>query len=405
MIRRSSAIDQALRAFPEARSLAAAVEALRPIVDAYVTKDRVRRYVSALADMPAPSTAASAFRLPVLKTLLEEDGALGDSRLQLHENFEGTGSTVMLTGGARRKPIWYFAHLDSISYLVRPESGGRYPLVPFCYHMIENGDRQARAYRYDLYTLSYRMVASGRLQSEGGVPFFLPSDPHEPLAAGDRVVPIASYSEDEPSGTFVGHADNAGGVAALAVAAPLLARANVEALLAFPDEEEGPRGSGSQVIGRGGTRIVNQMPTPDLAIVADMQQAGGDLEEGADADDAARLGGGAMLAEFSSLARGAVTPPPLYTLARAFIETLAAVGVRIQESRNTYTSRSDDVSVLLKTPNILLLGFPGLDRHFDRAEPRANLNDLVDLAKSLVYFAALQPQYRAMQHRIREADA
>lgn len=401
MIRSSSAIDQALKAFPEARSLAAAVEALRPMVDAYVTKDRVRRYVSALADTPAASTAASAFRLPVLKALLEEDRALGDSRLQLHENFERTGSTVMLTGGARRKPIWYFAHLDSISYLVRPESGGRYPLVPFCYHMIENGDRQARAYRYDLYTLSYRVVASGRLQSEGGVPFFLPGDPHEPLAAGDRVVPVASYSEDEASGTFVGHADNAGGVAALAVAAPLLARANVEALLAFPDEEEGPRGSGSQVIGRGGTRIVNQMLTPDLAIVADMQQAGGDL----DADDAARLGGGAMLAEFSSLARGAVTPPPLYALARAFIDILAAVGVRIQESGNTYTSRSDDVSVLLKTPNILLLGFPGLDRHFDRAEPRANLNDLVDLAKSLVYFAALQPQYSAMQHRIREADA
>ena len=49
-----------------------------------------------------------------------------------------------------------------------------------------------------------------------------------------------------------------------------------------------------------------------------------------------------------------------------------SVGVRLQESRNAYTSRSDDVSVLLKTPNILLLGFPGSDRHFDRGEPRAD---------------------------------
>ena len=60
----------------------------------------------------------------------------------------------------------------------------------------------------------------------------------------------------------------------------------------------------------------------------------------------------------------------------------------MQESNNAYTSRSDDVSVLLKTPNILLLGFPGLDRHFDTAEPKANLSDIVDLSKALVYMAS-----------------
>jgi hypothetical protein len=62
-----------------------------------------------------------------------------------------------------------------------------------------------------------------------------------------------------------------------------------------------------------------------------------------------------------------------------------AVGVKIQLSNNLYTSRSDDVSVMLKTPNILLLGFPGFNRHFDLGEPTANIYDLVNLAKSMVY--------------------
>jgi hypothetical protein len=67
------------------------------------------------------------------------------------------------------------------------------------------------------------------------------------------------------------------------------------------------------------------------------------------------------------------------------------LGVKIQESNNAYSSRSDDVSVMLKTPNILLLGFPGFNRHFDRGEPRAHLDDVVDLAKAVVYMSALRP--------------
>jgi hypothetical protein len=70
---------------------------------------------------------------------------------------------------------------------------------------------------------------------------------------------------------------------------------------------------------------------------------------------------------------------------------MAPLGTRVQESNNAYSSRSDDVSVMLKTPNIILLGFPGVNRHFDKGEPRAHLDDVVDLAKSLVYFSALRP--------------
>ena len=62
--------------------LDADVERLRPIVDAYITGERMARYLKAIADTPAPSTAASAMRAPVLRELLEADKALG-SRLAL----------------------------------------------------------------------------------------------------------------------------------------------------------------------------------------------------------------------------------------------------------------------------------------------------------------------------------
>ncbi len=48
------------------------------------------------------------------------------------------------------------------------------------------------------------------------------------------------------------------------------------------------------------------------------------------------------------------------------------------------------MSVMLKTPNVLLLGFPGFNRDFDLGEPTANIYDLGNLAKAIVYFAALR---------------
>ena len=37
-------------------------------------------------------------------------------------------------------------------------------------------------------------------------------------------------------------------------------------------------------------------------------------------------------------------------------------------------------------------GFPGFNRLFDLGEPTANIHDLVNLAKSMVYFATLRAQ-------------
>lgn len=375
-----------------ADGLAESLEKLKPLVDSHITRDRVQRYVTAIADMPAPSTTASAMRGPVLRRLLSDDGSL-DHRLALDTNFSNTAGTVILTGDPKAdKPLWYFAHLDTISYLVSPGQDGRYPLVPFCYHLTGNGEREARCYRFDLTSRSYGVAAEGRLISEDGQAFFQPDEAACVIRPGDRVVPVARSAQCI-DGNWTGHFDNAGGVAALAVAAPVLASAGIDAMLAFPDEEEGPTGSGNQIIGRGGSRIIDRLPPPDLSVVVDMQQA----ERSADAFSGVRLGQGAVLSEFSSLARGAVTPPHLLALAHELADALGTCcGVKVQEAFNSYTSRSDDVSVMLKTPNILLLGFPGLDRHFDTGLPTANLDDLVHLSRALVYTALLRPAIRRL---------
>ena len=373
--------------------LNAEIEKLRPIVDEHITGERVARYLKAIAETPAPSTAASIMRGPVLQELLEADNAL-DHRLALDPNYSNTCSTVILTGnGTEAKPLWYFAHLDTISYLVGPANHERLPLIPFCYHLTENGERDALCYRFDLGSGRYIAVAEGVLESEAGVAYFRPADAFK-VESGDRIVPVAAVSYGS-NGDWTGHFDNAGGVAALAVAAPVLARAGLDAMLAFPDEEEGPHGSGNQVIGRGGSRIIDRLAPPDLAVVVDMQQSG-ENPEAETTRNSIRLGKGAVLSEFSSLGRGAVTPPHLLALARHTTRLLGEHGVDIQESQGSYTSRSDDVSVMLKTPNILLLGFPGLNRHFDAGLPKANLGDIVNLSKALVYMALLRPMIRTI---------
>jgi hypothetical protein len=256
---------------------------------------------------------------------------------------------------------------------------------------MHDGECPANAYRYDFESNRYRVVAEGRIESSAGSPLFRAMTQDVELRPGDRIAPFSSFNDLGQGGLFTGLMDNAGGVAALAVAAPVLAEAGVEAMLAFPDEEEGPVGAGNQTMCRGSSRIASLLPPPKLAIIADVQQGGGDLDADTrgGVENSTRLGGGAVLSEFSSLARGAVTPLGLYGLARRMADVIAEFGVRVQESNNAYSSRSDDVSVMMRTPNVLLLGYPGFNRHFDRGLPRAHLDDVVNLAKAVVYASVL----------------
>ena len=197
--------------------------------------------------------------------------------MHFHLNYKKTGNSIIFTGTKNiRKKLWYLAHLDTVSYLIQPKEQSRYPLVPFCHHMIQNGKRFAVAYRFVPSNSRYEIVARGCLESEDSHPFFRPESGDFNLKPGDRIVFSTSYQEDRLTGNFTADIDNAGGVAALLAAAPVLAAAKIEAMLAFPDEEEGPPGSGNQMIGRGSARILNLLPVPELVVVSDVQQTGGD---------------------------------------------------------------------------------------------------------------------------------
>ena len=251
---------------PSASWIAAQFESLQPLVDSHITVERIRRYVDSIASIASPSTAASVLRGPILRELLRETKALENENLHFYLNFENTGNSVILTGTKDPgKKLWYFAHLDTISYLIQPRQQSRYPLVPFGNHMIQDGKRFAVAYRFVSSNSRYEIVAHGFLESEEAHPSFRPENGDFRLQPGDRIVFSTSYQEDPSTGNFSAHIDNAGGVAALLAAAPVLAATKVEALIAFPDEEEGPLGAGNQVMGRGSARIVNLLPVPELS--------------------------------------------------------------------------------------------------------------------------------------------
>lgn len=359
-------------------------DALRPAIEAHVTRERMLRYVKALSETPAPSGAAALMRAPVLKELLGQDGVLG-GRLGFEADYRGTGTAALSAGSGAESGLWYVAHLDTISYLVHPAEEGRHPLVPNCYHLTAEGSRAARALRYDLTSGGMAVVAEGELVSgRDGPAFEAPGAPD--LRPGDRVVPVAAFAA-APDGLLTGHFDNAGGVAALALAAPVLAEAGLDAFLPMPDDEEGPSATGNQSIARGSARLVAAAPPPRLSVVVDMQQTAAEGNRGP--DGAGTPGQGAVLSEFSSLARGAVTPPPLYAAVSAFTRGLAGHGLTVKETSNFYTSRSDDVSIMQRSPDIVLLGFPGSDRHFDKALPTAHVDDLLNVARALVYLAVL----------------
>jgi hypothetical protein len=376
------------------------VARMRATVDDMITTELVRMLTAEISSQPAPSSAAAAFRGPLMRDLLGRYAAHTQD-LVLDLDIACTGNAAIMTGPGKDKPLWFLGHLDTVSYLVHPWDGDRYPLVPYCYHLMVDGERPGSAWRFDLDTARYVPVAHGAIVSERGKPWFKPDHDAPSLKTGDRVVFDIAY-EEQQDGTCFAHVDNAGAVAALMAAAPVLASLGFDALIAFPDEEEGPAADGSQSMGRGGSRLCHALPKPELAVIVDVQQGGGDPD--ADSRDGpentVRLGQGAVLCEFSSLGRGSVTPPHLYALAVELAEIVGAEGVKIQVSNNAYTSRSDDISIMLHTSNTLLLGFSGFNRHFDRGLPRANIHDITDLAKSLVYVAALRPILKELTNRM-----
>ncbi len=351
---------------------------------AAITDESIYRLLKPLADTAAPSQTVAHTRARVVEQWLDGQGLLARANVRLDRDFENTGNTVVLLGqNARDKDVWLLAHLDQISYFVRPAVDGRYPLTPNCYHLMELGRRMAVALGYDLTAKTYATVARGEVVVEeaGEPPYFVPSRPVA-LPAGVRVCFESQLEWQPETGALRGSLDDAAGAAALLAAAGFLADYDVEVLLGLTDEEEGVAGTGSQSICRGGARLLRYFDQPQLVVASDIHEAA-DMYGGT-GPDGFRPGDGASFAEKAAHGVGEITPPHLYALQRQLAQELRDEGVSLRENVGGYVSRTEGVNAMYRTPNVCLMGFLGTDRHFQRGPEQANLKDLVNLAKAVV---------------------
>ncbi|MFN8591183.1 MAG: hypothetical protein U0031_06925 [Thermomicrobiales bacterium] len=299
----------------------------------------------------------------------------------------GTGNAALVVGATPHQPrVWLLAHLDQISYMVDPGDGDRYPLVPFCYHMQRAGARPGLALGFDLARGALTVRARGEIVVDGATVSFVIQE-GGPLGPGDRVVYDSSLVWDRTTNGLTGYLDDSVGCAALLLAATVLRHYPVEVLFGFTDEEEGPPGDANQSFCRGGRRLADLFPRPELVLVCDVHEAEA-MVRGAGPSGLA-MGDGAVFAERSSAGRGSVTPPQLYAIQRHLATALQPRGIDLRENWGGYVARSEDINAVAVTANIGLLGVLCSNRHYAEDQPRANLADVVALAKALVGYVLL----------------
>ena len=366
-------------------------------LDRSITLHRAASVFARLGDTYAPSQVARHTRGRVLREMLEAEPDRRAGLIGCDANLWTTGTVAVHVGSGHRKPVWLIAHLDAISYAVQRKESDRFRLIPLCYHQITHGRRPARALHYSLQTRTMETFAVGEIVTEdSGQRVYFETDAVE-LPGDARIVYETQTRVDWDTLMVEGNIDNAFACAALYLASVCLGtlrasdtHAAPEVLAAFPDEEEGVTSAGNQAFCKGSMRLFHRTPLdrlPDLVVVSDVQEA----EDMADGPGAGRqgMGQGATFAGVSSLGKGGVVPPPLLAFQRSLATFLRREGVLLRENTGGYLSRSDDVSAMLYTPNVAMIGFLGVHRHFDGGVPRANLADLVHLAKTLVVYSLI----------------
>ncbi len=366
-------------------------------LDLAITTERATHTFVRLADTHAPSLTSRHTRGPVMQAMLEDEDVYRAGLVRYENNLWGTGTVALETGRAVRKHIWLMAHLDTISYIVHRKEGTRFRLIPLCYHQIKEGRRRARALSYAPATGTMATCAEGEIVSEAsGEHVYFETDAAA-LPHGARIVYHSQARVNQQTLALEGNIDNAFACAAVYLATVCLAalrasdtQAVPELFAVFPDEEEGVTASGNQAFCKGSARLFNRAPleaVPNLVLVSDVME-GKDMSDGPGATGI-RLGEGATYTAGSSRGKGAVVPPPLLSFQEDLSDFLSPKGIHLKANRDGYSSRSDDVSVMMYTPNVALIGFLGTDRHFDQGTPQAHLADLMHLAKTMVVYTLI----------------
>jgi len=152
------------------------------------------------------------------------------------------------------------------------------------------------------------------------------------------------------------------------------------------DEEEGPSGASSQTISRGASRLLRRVEPAPLTVAVDIH---GLNRAELNASDNHWRPWGASLAEYSSGGKGSVARPDIFATLMNTFGSLSDLGIRVRPNLGGHVPRSDDVAAMLHSNRVVVLGYPGMNRHFDRGLPAVNVHDLVDLARALVVVGAL----------------
>ena len=333
----------------------------------------------ALSDNYSPTLTVSRVQGPLVKSLLN-----GVSNVEVDANLRRSGS-IGIKVGTGVAPVWFSGHADICSYLTEPYGENGYLLTPFCVTRADPGRRPAVALSEPAGHNPLKIIATGDMvTAEDGATYFDTDVTDLPLWT--RVVYQSVAEWNQETGEAHGYIDNHASCAAQIVAAQILAAYDINALFVLNDEEEGPVDKGNQGFSRAMARLFNRTPhaeLPDLVVVSDTHQQEQLIAAG-EPDD---FGAGAIFSGFSSGTRGAVTPPQLVAFNRELIDHLGQNGVKAKESR-AYISRSDDISAMLYTPNVVLVGAPGTSSHFNEV-PVTHPADMAELAKVLVVYALL----------------
>jgi hypothetical protein len=331
-----------------------------------------------LSDNYSPTLTVSRVQGPLVESLLANTNVKVDRSLR-------KSGTIGLTIGQEPAPIWLSGHADICSYLTSPWDGSHYPLTPFCMPRARPGRRPAVALAPPQHGGPLTRLAEGEMvTTDDGKTFF--ATPERGLPAWTRVVYHLEATWDQESDEIHGYIDNQATCAALILAARVLSQYDVNALLLLNDEEEGPVDKGNQGFSRAMRRLLHRTPhdqLPEMVIVSDGHMPPSIAPD----DDAAIFGHGALYGGLSSGARGAVVPPQLIQFARELAPELATHSIKFSENSN-YISRSDDISAMQYTQNVMLIGVAGTSAHFDLT-PTMNCTDLVNLTKTLIIYTLI----------------
>jgi len=342
--------------------------------EAYFGLDAVHEVLAQIADTLAPSQTAACTRAPAIDRILE---TFNLSDVLFDQNYKGTGNGLLCSIHTAPS-ILFIAHIDQISYLIdQQKSNDTWQLLPYCKHL-SRIETTAIALRYSIASDAYVRVARGVLYSEvieGELtPFFRILEGE--LQVGDRIV--YEHPLERDGDCVVGNIDNAAGATACLIAANALYRAfpRINIGFVFSDEEEGPS-SNPMFFARGVRRLMRTIPMPEACVIID----GHGGRNGQD------IGKGTFFTEKTGGGTATVTPPKLFATVKALAQELQAIDVFMFEDLGR-VSRSDDIPCLDVTANVIAVGYPSVNRHYDNGFPAASLKDIQNLAKTIFCLAA-----------------